>query len=585
MARGEAAEIAVERDVAATMRDGIVLRADVYRPASGGPYPVLLNRTAYDKGAATGQPKSAYDELARAGYVVVVQDTRGRYASEGEFVPFTSPDHLEEEDGYDTVEWAARLPGTTGKVGIYGISGGAWAAWCAAIAAPPSLAAMVAEGMSPRLTDNEALFRHGRRLSWFITTLAPENRRRKGLYGPPTRAAAQRLWDRERFKWLWYTPTLDIPDDLLGGLGEHFRFALTHPGVDTFRWMGRHENVRIPILHRAGWYDRFIRTTYGFMEMVEHAATPEIRRGQHLLIGPWGHTSDLSGCPGEVDFGPEGKVHQPALLLRWFDHWLKGIPNGTETDAPVRLFVMGANSWRNAPAWPLPDTRYVDYYLGSKGQANTPRGDGTLSLENAAGAAADRYAYDPRDPVPSLTLLEDQDAPFDQRPLDWRRDVLVYQTAPLAAPVEVIGEPVVHLFAASSAVDTDFTAKLVDVRPDGFAQNLCYGIVRARFRDGYERPEPLIPGQVYDFEIRLTPTANRFLPGHRIRLDVSSSDFPSFDRNHNTGGDGVSETEFITAHQTVYHDTTRPSRLTLPIVPPVEFPGGDEHGPSQVTAT
>jgi putative CocE/NonD family hydrolase len=552
------------------MRDGATLRADVFRPADDVPYPVLLTRTAYDKSAPTGRPGAAYVELAAAGYIVVVQDVRGRFASEGEFVPFTSPEHLEVEDGFDTVEWAARLPAATGRVGIFGQSGGAWSAWCAALGAPPSLGAMFVEGISPRLTDNEALFRHGRRVQWFVLTLAPENRRRQGLVGPQTRAAAQRLWDRERHKWLWYTPRLELPDELLGGLGDHYRYAITHPGVDSFRWIGRHKDVRIPIFHRAGWYDRFIGTTHGFAEMLRHAASPEVRRGQRLVLGPWGHTTDLSGCPGDVDFGPEGRAHQPSMMLRWFDHWLKGIRNGTESDAPVRLFIMGHNRWRDEQEWPPARARSVDYYLRSGGHAKTPSGDGGLSPEPPApgsGTAADRFDYDPRDPVPSITALEDQDGAYDQRPLEWRHDVLVYQTPPLTTPIEVTGEPVLHLYAASSAVDTDFTVKLIDVHPDGLAQILCYGIVRARFRDGYERPVLLRPGQVCEYTIRLNPTANCFLTGHRIRIDVSSSDFPSFDRNHNTGGDGVSESAMVVAHQTVFHDAARPSRVTLPTTP------------------
>jgi putative CocE/NonD family hydrolase len=564
--------VTVTRDFPALMRDGVTLRADVYRPAADGTYPVLVTRTAYDKAAGRGRTGSVYAELAASGYVVAAQDVRGRFASEGDFVPFTSPDHYEVEDGYDTVEWAARLPGTTGKVGIFGQSGGAWSAWCAALGAPPSLAAMFAEGISPRLTDNEALFRHGRRLQWFVLTLAPENRRRTGLDGPHNRDEAERLWGRERFKWLWFTPRLELPDELLGGLGDHYRYAISHPGVDSFQWIGRHTDVRIPILHRAGWYDRFIRTTDGFNEMMQHAASPEIRRRQRLLLGPWGHTTDLSGCPGDVDFGPEGKAHQPALMLRWFDHWLKGIQNGTETDAPVRLFVMGENRWRDEQERPPARARYVDYYLRSGGNANTPRGDGELSArqpEPGVDAASDGYTYDPRDPVPSITALEDQDGAYDQRPLAWRRDVLVYQTPPLDEPIEVTGEPLLHLHAATSAADTDFTAKLIDVHPDGLAQILCYGIVRARFRNGFDRPELLTPGQTYDYTIRLNPTANRFLTGHRIRVDISSSDFPSFDRNHNTGGDGVSETAMVVAHQTVFHDATHRSRITLPVIPTV----------------
>ena len=256
-----------------------------------------------------------------------------------------------------------------------------------------------------------------------------------------------------------------------------------------------------------------------------------------------------------------------SLIVPWFDYWLKGVQNGVMDTAPVRLFVMGANRWRDEEEWPLSRARATDFYLGSGGRANTPMGDGALSLEPQSDGTSDSYTYDPRDPVMSLFAYSGHDEPHDNRVLDRRRDVLVYQTGPLERPIEVTGVPVLKLYASSTAPDTDFIARLIDVHPDGYAQNLCYGIVRARYREGLDQSTLMNPGEVYRFVIELLPTSNLFKPGHRIRLDISSSDFPNFDRNHNTGQEDWAHPELRPAQQTIFHDASHPSRLTLPIVP------------------
>jgi len=557
----------MEAGVPAPMRDGVALRADVYRPAHGGPYPVLLTRTPYNKSAPDGKPTPQYVAMAQAGYIVVVQDIRGRYASDGDFHSLFGPDYPDIEDGYDTVEWCARLPGANGKVGAFGNSYGGFTAWCAALSQAPSLGGVFAEGITVRLDDFEPIFRPGRRLAWMLTGIAPDLRRKRGLPGPYTVAEAQELWARERWKWLWYLPRKDVPEELLADLAPNYHYLLQHPGVDTFRWLDRLSGIRVPIFHRTGWYDRFVRAIDGYVEVAKHVRSPEVRATQRLLVGPWGHTNNLSTYEGEVDFGPEGLLDRTVLILRWFDWCLKGITNGIEQEGPVRIFVMGANRWRDEQEWPPARTRYVEYYLQSGGQANTSAGDGKLSMEPPDAQPPDQFVYDPRDPVPSCHLLNDQDGCVDQRRLDHRRDILVYQTPPLTEAIEVTGEVTVQLFAASTAVDTDFTAKLVDVHPNGFAQNLSYGIVRARFRKGYAAPQLLIPGLVYEFTIRLNPTSNVFLPGHRIRLDISSSDFPNFERNLNTGGDSYTDTSMVVARQTVFHDARHPSRIILPVIP------------------
>jgi hypothetical protein len=559
----------MQRNVDVPMRDGVILRADVYRPHSDGPFPVILTRTPYNKSGLDGAPSPTYEGLAAAGYIVVAQDVRGRYASKGEFTPLFAFGYPDIEDGYDSVEWCAQLPDSSGDVGIFGNSYGGFTSYCAAFSAAPSLRCVFAEGMTQRLSDFEPHFRPGRRFAWSMCTIAPDIRLKKGLPGTHSKDEADQLWERERHKWLWYLPRKDIPDELFGGPDQagHYRILMTKAGVDTFQWQDRYQDVRVPVYHRAGWYDRFVRAIDGHTLMAEKAATPAAREGQRAMIGPWGHTSALNTYEGEVNFGPDGLLEHPDLLLRWFDHWLKGQDTGIMDEGPIRLYILGENTWRDEHEWPLARTQYTDYFLHSAGNAQTPNGDGNLNPNRPSGETPDQFVYDPRDPVPSVHLMHDQDGVFDQRVLDSRRDVLVYQTEPLSAPLEVTGEPTVHLFASSSAVDTDFMAKLVDVHPNGFAQNLCYGVVRARYRNGYATPQLLTPGQIYEFTIAMNPIANVFQPGHRLRVDITSSDFPNWDRNLNSGSDGYDDATMVTARQTVLHDANHPTRITLPLIP------------------
>ena len=267
-----------------------------------------------------------------------------------------------------------------------------------------------------------------------------------------------------------------------------------------------------------------------------------------------------------MDFGPDSRRDLVEIMDRWFRCWLDEEERGADDWPPVQLFVMGANVWRNESEWPLVRTVYTDYYLHSAGHANTSADDGYLSTGSAGEEPPDEYVYDPRDPVMTLYSPPGQQEPQNQRALDGRRDILVYSTPPLGKPVEVTGPVTLKLWAASSAVDTDFVAKLIDVWPNGFAQEVCYGIVRARYRDSYDAPSLLRPGEAYEFTVQLNPTSNLFRSGHRIRLDVSSSDFPNFDRNHNTGGNDYAETTLLPAGQTIFHDVLRPSRLVLPVI-------------------
>jgi putative CocE/NonD family hydrolase len=276
---------------------------------------------------------------------------------------------------------------------------------------------------------------------------------------------------------------------------------------------------------------------------------------------------DLEPQVGEIDFGPEARLDYHDLLIQWFDYWLKGIDNGIMDEPPIRLFVMGENTWRFENEWPLTRTLHTEYYMHSDGGANTPQGDGSLSTSAPGEEPSDVYTYDPRDPVMSLCTPHVHPAPYDQRPLDDRRDILVYTSAPLEQDMEVTGSVTVKLWAASTAPDTDFTAKLVDVYPDGHAVNICDGIIRARYRESYTESSLITPGRVYEYTIKTKHTSNLFKKGHRIRVDVSSSNFPLFDRNHNTGREFYNDAELVTAHQTIYHSAQYPSRVILPVIP------------------
>jgi putative CocE/NonD family hydrolase len=363
-------------------------------------------------------------------------------------------------------------------------------------------------------------------------------------------------------------------DERFGRRIPAWREWFDHPTLDAYwKQQSYQENLleaSVPILHVSGWYDDvLVGTTENFVNLTSRAATAEERQKQWLLIGPWGHHVNSSRRMGDVDFGPEALIDLDALQVRWFDHWLKGEDNGVESDPKVRIFVMGENQWRTENEWPLARTRYVEYFLHSEGRANSLFGDGRLDTRAPSAEPADTYRYDPDDAVPFITEpnFSQIGGPDDYRPVERRDDVLVYSSAPLTEPLEVCGPLTVRLFAASSARDTDWTAKVLDVHPDGFAQRLNDGIVRARYRRSTETEELLEPGRVESYDIDAWSTCVRMDEGHRLRLEISSSAFPKFDRNLNTGGPIGRETKGVVAEQTVYHDSDRPSRLLIPLVP------------------
>lgn len=558
-------EVKGEAGVRVAMRDGVALVADVYRPVADGSFPVLLQRTPYDRKGAAGQARA----LASSGYIVVIQDVRGRFDSEGEFYPFRH----ESDDGYDTIEWAAKLAGSNGRVGMFGGSYVGATQMLAAIAKPPHL-----EAIFPYVTASEYYdgwtYQSGVLMQWFTSSwasgLAIDTVRRQALAG-------RRLRD-----WIWQVPVERFPLIYLPGpeqFAPYYRDWIEHETEDAYwrRWKisDHYGELAVKGLHGAGWHDIFLKGSIrNYTGLRAGARTAEARQGQRLLIGPWAHAATSEeGKIGDVVFGKQAVLDMTGTIRAWFDWALKGVRNEYASGPPVRLFVMGENRWRSEAEFPLSRARLTRYYLHARQGANTVLGDGTLAAEPPQQERPDTFEYDPWNPVPTiggrLCCANDllPPGPFDQRPNEMRPDVLVYSTPPLKKDTEVTGEVAVEVWAATTAVDTDFTALLADVEPSGYARFLTDGIVRARYRNSTERAEPIVPGQVYRYRIDLWSTSNLFRAGHRIRLYISSSNFPRFHRNPNTGERSLGATGMVKARQTIFHDSERASALLLPVVP------------------
>ena len=567
--------ILTEADVGVPMRDGARMEAHVFRPDAGGPFPAILHRTPY------GRSKGGYERYVRAGYAVVSMDSRGRYGSEGDWVPFTVANTGDAEDGYDSVEWLAAQPWCDGRVGTLGASYDAWMQWQLARLRPPHLQAMCAYTIPLELTEVDwpGGFRPGRRIKWWLTSMAPDLRRRRGLPPPHTPAEARRVWDEAdgESPWVEYLPWLDLPRHLPPGLAEYARDWLEHPNRRPWRLGEVHGEVEVPNLDFSGWYDHCNGSMRHLQLMQRRGRTERARSQTRLIAGPWNHPGLGSRAVAGVDFGPQARLDLPDLIVRWFDRWLKGVDNGVDREPAVRYFVMGGGGrWRSAETWPPAGTTPREYRLSSGGGAGFG-GSGRLSTggrqDGAEGAEADCFDYDPRDPVPTLWTKEWFTGPADRRQVEERADILCYRTEPLAQAVEIAGYPEAVLFVSSSAPDTDFFARLVDEHPpegedrsSGRALEVCYGVVRVRHRNSLDAEELLSPGEVVELRIQLGPTACRFEPGHRIRLEITSSDFPNHDRNHNTGKNDLADTELAVAANTVHHSDGRPSRLVLPVL-------------------
>ncbi|MGA0601354.1 CocE/NonD family hydrolase [Caulobacter sp. KR2-114] len=612
--------VSKQSNVEARMRDGVVLRADVYRPDSPAPVPVILMRTQYGKEAAQVQPARFETPgwYASHCYIVVVQDIRGQGASDGVFYEYAH----DRDDGYDSVEWAARLPGANGRVGMYGSSYVGATQWLAATAAPPSLKAIVPSNTASDYYDGwtyeDGAFRLGFIEPWMtdtIATTAAANRKdAQALAGLKAAARSVAVW--LRFTPYSRLPTLQ-PDNPV--VAPYFFDAIRHPADDAY-WRAfsiqtRYSQVTVPVLAFEGWYDAFVNGALrNFDGMRREGGSELARRNQRIVIGPWEHLGwgrpESPVSPRLKAIGPVADSPVNALTIAWFDHVLKGQDNGVAGGPQVDYFVMGENRWHVADQWPLPSTDYQTWTLASGGHANSVMGDGVLSpapplqargeavahptteggvpvAAAAAAAPSDQFTYDPANPVPSIgghsccAWSSGPQGQFDQSAIEQRPDILVFSSAPLAQPLEVTGPVTVILYARSTAPDTDFTAKLVDVFPDGTAVNLSNGIQRASFRDSLSHPTPIVPGQVYRYRINVWPTSNLFAAGHRIRLEISSSDFPQFAPNPNTGEPfGATSTQAV-AVQTILHDIDHPSAVILPVIPAGAAGPGADHPPAR----
>jgi putative CocE/NonD family hydrolase len=565
--------VTVDLNVPAPMRDGVVLRSNVYRPAGDGRWPVLLTRLPYGKDLPLGSSVLDPVQAARHGFVVIVQDTRGRFSSEGDWFPLRN----EAEDGHDTVQWAASLPYSDGQVGMYGASYFGFTQWSAALTAPPALKAIV-----PFITwsdpYNGLAFRGGAlelgiQAHWHLQmgfdVLLRLHRGDLPALGRAFHGLAQELDQlaREGYASLplrEFGPL--VRQDVAPAFFDYFRASTDRSELGFAAIGGRHHQASVPSFNAGGWYDIFLQDTIANYQAMRDLGLPS-----KLLIGPWSHGSQRNPV-GELSFGVASqaalidlRIDFQSLQLRWFDRWLKGADNGIMSEPPIQLFVMGANAWRQLEEWPPPAAVPTQLYL---------REGGLLSTGAPGDERPEGYEYDPANPVPTrggalLLGPEYPSGPYDQRSLEARQDVLVFTSQPLERDTEVTGPVRVQLWAASSAPDTDFVARLCDVHPDGRSFNLTDGIVRARYRDwdsGAE-PSPIEPDRPQCYDIDLWSTSNLFKAGHRIRLQVTSSSFPRWDRNPNTGHELGADTELAVARQTIFHDRERPSHLLLPILP------------------
>ncbi len=563
--------VTIERNVPCRLRDGVILYADVYRPEAPDPLPVILMRVPYDKTQAETVTYAHPSWYARHGYLVVIQDTRGRWTSEGRFYPFLN----EAEDGYDTIEWAARLRGANGRVGMYGFSYAGATQLLPATLRPPSLVTVC-----PGLTASqyyEGWTYNGGALAlafaaYWATNLAQVGARSARDDTAFADLTAAFLGAPE---WYGHLPLREYPP-LANEFATFFTDWLAHPTYDDYwrRWSIDEDygRIMVPALHVGGWYDVFLSgTVKNFVGLQREAGSEQGRRGQKLLIGPWTH---LPWTPIGSDVAEAAGANVvDDWQLAWFDRFLKGHDNGL-LDAPVTLFVMGKGRWRNLDGWPPTGSTPTPWYLHSGGRANSALGDGALTPDRPGEEPPDVFAYDPTAPVPSLGghsccfSFVAPVGPADQGPAEELNAVLVYTGEPLTSDLELIGDVSVTLFAATTATDTDWTARLCQVDPTGRSVNLQEGIVRARFRDSLAAPTPIEPDRVYRYEIPLGPVGVRIPAGHRLRLSVSSSDFPQWARNLNSGGPLYAEGPIaaVVATQVVLHDATHPSCVTLPVM-------------------
>lgn len=570
----ELMDIKVLYNIPVTTRDGITMYADVYRPDNDLPYPAIVNRTPYLKDGVSHLAGYFHAHvMAGCGYNVVIQDVRGTGHSEG----ICDPAGHQDEDGYDTVEAIAQMPWCDGRVAMMGESYHGFSQLACARANPPHLKAicpfMTSWTKFPAIYDfgvfSPVLF------GWIAGRALDREKYFPGQYSPEAVRRMRELGARmdEQVAWL---PMKDMPAANVEGVPElRFQRELLE-NIDNHQYLrsiGRvegFEQTTVPTLNLTGWND-FLRdkTIYNFTQFRQRGGSEACRTGSKLIVGPWVHGDRLEGVIEGVNYGPEGSGDDFGVtdkLIQWFDHWCKGMDTDFTSGAPVKLFVMGKNIWRDEYEWPLARTRFTPYYLHSGGHANTDLSDGVLTQAPCGEESPDTYDYDPMNPCPSCTDEPLKMLMQDQRPLQSREDVLVYTTPAFTEETEITGPIYAELYASTSALDTDFCARVGVVHLDGSVYKLGAKLIRGRYRNG-ETAEAMEPGTVYRFRIEAANTSIVLQPGEAIRLDVTSSLFPDADRNLNTFGRVGYEAEGIVAHQTLYHDREHPSALILPVIP------------------
>lgn len=566
-------EVIEERGVGVPMRDGLKLSTDLYRPKTDAKAPVILIRTPYKKEMSELDGKF----YARRGYVVAIQDVRGRFGSPGEWEPFVN----EKEDGYDTIEWLAAQPWSTGKVGMIGASYLGWVQWFALSQNPPHLTTII-----PNVSPPDAFFNFPYEYGvffifggiWWADIVASE------ATGDLSGVKMRNVMNKKYAKLLRELPVIELDKTVLGGENKYWRKWIENNTNNKYweraSFSHQLDKVTIPVFHQSGWFDGDgIGSKLNYAALAKHGKST-----QKLVLGPWGHTPVAQRMLGDIDFGPQAAPDLPRMYLRWFDHHLKGMDNGILREPLVSLFVMNSNQWVHGDKYPLAQTQFEKWYLHSGGKANTSKGDGALKREKpAAGAEPDRYNYDPADPTPNPSYHEDSDDEEKQEKsveeqkaaakkrheavTDSRGDILVYTSAPFDEPYTFVGPISAKLYASTDARDTDWFVRLLEIEADGELHALVEGRFRARFRESMSQPKLLEPGKVYEYDIDMWQTGLTIQKGSRLRVEIASASFPLFSRNLNTGGHNEMDKDFVTAKQTIYHDAERPSHVLLPMIP------------------
>ena len=556
----------VLKDVPVKVRDGVTLLADVWLPDSKGKFPVLVYRTPYGKARAP-EEWTTFDKAVARGYALVIQDVRGRYASGGEFDPYRN----EGRDGYDTIEWAAAQPWSNGVVGTFGLSYPGAVQWLAAVEDPPHLKAMVPAMTfsTPRNFFYSGGVFDGSWLDWIWFNIAPDARKRKHLPGPETRKEAAAAWKSEQQRLESFLPMAELPD--LKQVAPFYYEWLSHPPAsawwDWAELRGKYDRVHAAVLNISGWYDEAYGpdgATTNFNGLVA-ARRDEASPRTATMIGAWTHGELERSKAGEREFGKSAAVDYDEIILRWMDHYLKGVDNGIEKEKPVRLFVMGANAWRDEDAWPLARAKQTSlYFSSSKGSG------GTLSLGDVASQHGEPFAEFVSDPAHPLTDPYEEFGARDYRSFAGRKDVLLFDSAPLSSDMEVTGPITAEMYVSADVPDFDLWVRVLDVFPDGAAYNLMspgLDVLRTSYRNGSETPEFLEPGKICRLELNRLLTSNVFQKGHRVRVQVSGAFFPHFSRNLQTGKSEITTSGMRVGHIRVYNDAEHASQIVLPLIP------------------